>query len=391
MTHLRLLPPILACLIAGCAARPAPARPTETPAPARYRLKVCTQAPVRLPGPPGAQSRGCVATFTQALSDPATIRFARRRQGRRAATWSTRPPTCRRAPRPSCSCSRATPPAPKRRAFYYTHTRFETLADRDGFIVVYGNGLPNPPNAREKPSMPKGGFLQGCLAPTRRRGDRRAVRPPILAQLATELPIDRARVYATGLSAGGGMSFRARARGAGPGRRHRAGGRRSRFSRAGRGCTPATRSRATNASRSRCSPPPTIRSSRTRRAARASTRPRATPAWKRRATPGWPRWGSTGPPDDRQVPRRRSGRLVHAADRPHHQHDRTTALPAGARRSGALVLQSRRDGALRGRTRRRSWSGLWERFGKTNQDIDFADEAWAFFQRHRRGADRTAR
>ena len=25
---------------------------------------------------------------------------------------------------------------------------------------------------------------------------------------------------------------------------------------------------------------------------------------------------------------------------------------------------------------------LWSRFGKTNQDIDFADEAWAFFQRH---------
>ena len=29
-----------------------------------------------------------------------------------------------------------------------------------------------------------------------------------------------------------------------------------------------------------------------------------------------------------------------------------------------------------------SWSGLWELFGKTNQDIDFADEAWTFFQRH---------
>jgi len=27
--------------------------------------------------------------------------------------------------------------------------------------------------------------------------------------------------------------------------------------------------------------------------------------------------------------------------------------------------------------------GLWQRFGKTNQDIDFADEAWTFFQRHR--------
>jgi poly(3-hydroxybutyrate) depolymerase len=28
--------------------------------------------------------------------------------------------------------------------------------------------------------------------------------------------------------------------------------------------------------------------------------------------------------------------------------------------------------------------GLWPRFGKTNQDVDFADEAWTFFQRHPR-------
>ena len=28
------------------------------------------------------------------------------------------------------------------------------------------------------------------------------------------------------------------------------------------------------------------------------------------------------------------------------------------------------------------WGGLWERFGKTNQDIDFADHAWEFFKRH---------
>ena len=49
-------------------------------------------------------------------------------------------------------------------AFYYTQTSFERLADRDGFIVVYGNGLPNAPSAGEKPSMPEGGFLQGCFA-----------------------------------------------------------------------------------------------------------------------------------------------------------------------------------------------------------------------------------
>jgi poly(3-hydroxybutyrate) depolymerase len=30
------------------------------------------------------------------------------------------------------------------------------------------------------------------------------------------------------------------------------------------------------------------------------------------------------------------------------------------------------------------WSRLWHLFGKTNQDIDFADQAWEFFKRHPR-------
>ena len=92
-------------------------------------------------------------------------------------------------------------------AFYSTHTRFETLADRDGFIVVYGNGLPNPPNAREHASSPKGGFLSGCLAPHAGEGVDVAYVRQLLDQLAAELPIDRTRIYATGFSAGGGMSF----------------------------------------------------------------------------------------------------------------------------------------------------------------------------------------
>jgi poly(3-hydroxybutyrate) depolymerase len=33
-----------------------------------------------------------------------------------------------------------------------------------------------------------------------------------------------------------------------------------------------------------------------------------------------------------------------------------------------------------------TWSGLWVRFGKANQDVDFADEAWGFFLgRHGKG------
>ena len=31
-----------------------------------------------------------------------------------------------------------------------------------------------------------------------------------------------------------------------------------------------------------------------------------------------------------------------------------------------------------------SFTGLWATFGKTNQDIDFAEQAWDFFRRHSR-------
>ena len=34
-----------------------------------------------------------------------------------------------------------------------------------------------------------------------------------------------------------------------------------------------------------------------------------------------------------------------------------------------------------------SWAGRWKLFGKNNQDLDFADEAWTFFQRHAKGGD----
>ena len=67
--------------------------------------------------------------------------------------------------------------------------------------------------------------------------------------------------------------------------------------------------------------------------------------------------------------------------RPGQQHDRATAVSVGARRSGALVLQSRRNGTLVAAPVQ-MWPDLWERFGKTNQDIDFADQAWKFFKRH---------
>src|SRR4051812_24822337 len=141
-----------------------PARSAPPPALAQFRLHLCSEAPVHLEGPPGAQqSRGCVATFVQKLSDPATIRALGVSEVRRrylVYAPATLPPhpvaVVLVFPGYSASAEAA--------AFYYTHTRFEALADRDGFVVVYGNGLPHPPDARERVAVPQGGFLRGCLA-----------------------------------------------------------------------------------------------------------------------------------------------------------------------------------------------------------------------------------
>ena len=281
----------VALLLGACVAKPAvvppaPAPTAAAPAPAsRFRLAACTEAPVRLQGPPDAQqSRGCVATFVQRVSDPATVRrlgvsaVERRYLVYAPAALPPRPaPVVFVFPGYSASAEAA--------AFYYTHTRWEALADRDGFVVVYGNGLPNPPNAREKPAMPKGGFLQGCLADHAGEGIDVAYVRGILERLATEVAVNRTRIYATGLSAGGGMAFelaleaRIWSRPSLPSRRCRSSPRAPGF-------TLAIRARATSACRSRCSRRRTIRSFPTRPAALASTRTRATPAWNRRATRG---------------------------------------------------------------------------------------------------------
>jgi polyhydroxybutyrate depolymerase len=142
----------------------------------------------------------------QRLSDPATIRaLGVTEVERRYLVYA--PATSPQRPLPVVFVFPGYSASAEAAAFYYTHTRFEALADRDGFVVVYGNGLPFPPNAREKPAMPKGGFLQGCFAEHAGEGVDVVYVRRILEQLQAELAVDRARIYATGLSAGGGMSF----------------------------------------------------------------------------------------------------------------------------------------------------------------------------------------
>ena len=376
------LPPaaILGFLLAACGAGPAAGPPPAAPTPARFRLHLCSEAPVRLSGPPGEQqSRGCVATFTQALSDPATIRslgadkVPRRYLVYAPAHLPPRPaPVVLVFPGYSASAEAA--------AFYYTHTRFETLADRDGFIVVYGNGLPNPPDARERPSMPKGGFLQGCLADHAGEGiDVQYVRQ-ILVQLETELAIDRARVYATGLSAGGGMSFELALEApdlvaaiapvaALP------------FQPRGpwlHACHPQPGYDRISIAMLAATDDPFISygpgGSREYPAARYPGMEATRDAWLAAL-------GLSGPPELDRFPDAVAG---------------DSYQPQTGRASSTIERQRYRAGPD-GRelwyykaegmghawpNPTQSWSGLWERFGKTNQDIDFADQAWAFFRRH---------
>jgi polyhydroxybutyrate depolymerase len=55
--------------------------------------------------------------------------------------------------------------------------------------------------------VPEGGFLPACWAEHAGEGLDVSYVRKIVAQLETELKIDRKRIYATGLSMGGGMSF----------------------------------------------------------------------------------------------------------------------------------------------------------------------------------------
>ena len=189
----------------GCLKPAAPA--TVSPVAKPFRLALCTEAPVRLAASPSdTQPRGCVVNFIQEWSDPDSIRWLGARQAlRRYLVYA--PPHLPAGPLPVVFVFPGSTASAEAAALYYTHSRFEALADRDGFIVVYGNGLPNPVWPGDKPSSPKGGFLPGCRAQHAGEGlDVTYVRL-IVAQLETELKIDCTRIYATGLSMGGGMSL----------------------------------------------------------------------------------------------------------------------------------------------------------------------------------------
>lgn len=206
---LRWIAPLL---LTGCVSAQGTNTAATSAGKSAFRLKLCSERPLRLEGPPGAQqSRGCVATFNQELTDEATRAWLGVGQlERRYLVY---------VPEGLASAGLASPPAPvvfmfpgstasaEAAAFYYTQTRFEELADRDGFIVVYGNGAPEARHPDAEAPMAKGGFLPACRVEHQGEGFDVTYVRMILSQLETELNVDRSRIYATGLSQGGGMSF----------------------------------------------------------------------------------------------------------------------------------------------------------------------------------------
>jgi polyhydroxybutyrate depolymerase len=265
-------------------------------------------------------------------------------------------------------------------AFYNTNNRFESLADRDGFIVVYGNGLPNRPDAGEKVSIPHGGFLQGCLAEHAGEWiDVQYVRQ-LLAQLEAELPIDRARTYATGLSAGGGMSFQlaleapdlvAAIAPVAP----------LPFQPRGpwlHGCHPRRGHDAISIAMLAATDDPFITygggGSREYPSARYPSMEQTRDAWLAAM-------GLSGPPEVDAFPdvvqtdsyEPDTGRASSTIERQRYR-------PGPDGRELWYYRAAGMGHAWPNPTQ--TWPGLWKRFGKANQDLDFADEAWAFFQRH---------
>ena len=96
-------------------------------------------------------------------------------------------------------------------ALYDTRNRFEELADKKKFIVVYPNALgevPGLPAQNPNPGFGEVGYFQGCNLPHDGENVDIKFSRQIVDELTTAgLNVDSKRIYATGISGGGGMAF----------------------------------------------------------------------------------------------------------------------------------------------------------------------------------------
>lgn len=352
-----------------------------TPGEPSFRLPLCDEAPVPLPAPPGAaQSAGCVVNYTQTTTDDATLaQLGTDTVARRYLVYA--PEDLPDAPAPVVFVFPGYGANAEAAAFWYTQMRFEALADRDGFIVVYGNGLPFLPEGESGDGlMEKGGYLQGCLLPHAGEGiDVQYVRE-ILDQLDTALTIDRTRVYATGLSAGGGLGLALALEAPdlvaavapvaglpfqpdGIWRFH---------------CNPHADVGAVSIAMLGATADPFI-----------AYEPGPSLMYPTASYPGMPQtrdaWlavmGISAAPEVEVFP-------DHVPDDSYAPHSGMTSsyvqvsrYPTGTLGSELWYYEAVGAGHWWPNPTQ-MYVSLWPLFGKTNQDIDFADQAWAFFQRH---------
>jgi polyhydroxybutyrate depolymerase len=320
-----------------------------------------------------------VVTFTQEVTDPAILRWiGANRIERRYLVYV--PPKLPPGPAPVVFVFPGRSTSAEAVAFYTTGTRFESLADRDGFIVVYGNGLSNAADAAQESAVPKGGFLQGCLAEHTGEGVDVTYVRLILAQLEQELKIDRSRVFATGISAGGGMSFQLALEAPdlvaaiapvaalpfqpdGTWRHH---------------CHPQPGHERVSIAMLAATHDPSI-----------SYAPGPSRQYPRARYPGMEEtrdaWLSAmkivGQPTVDSFPDVVSGDSYEPETHLSSSTLERQRYPLGPDGQEFWYYKATGMGHCWPNPVQ-IWSGLWELFGKTNQDIDFADHAWEFFQRH---------
>lgn len=364
--------------------RPRASATHETP---KFRLSLCGEAPLRLQGPPDArQSRGCVATFLQPLTDLQTRAWLGVSQlVRRYLVYA---PARLAHPAPVVFVFPGSTANAEAAAFYYTHTRFEELADRDGFIVVYGNGVPEAHSSDGQKPMPKGGFLPACRVSHAGEGYDVTYVRTILAQLETELSVDHTRIYATGLSQGGGMALQ--------------------LVLEAPDLVAAVAPVATVPFQPSgewlhsCHPQPGLETiSMAMLAATGDPMIAYTPG----GSAEYPDVHYPGMEETRDA--WLTAMKLHGAPEIDHVPDTVTddSYAPDTGLTSSTIERQRYPVGEAGQefwyfkavgmghwwpNPTQSWSGLWPQLGKTNQDIDFADEAWSFFKRHRKVLSKAA-
>jgi len=144
---------IFPALLTGCVSAQAPSTSAKAAGEQEFRLKLCSERPLQLEGPPGAQqSRGCVVTFHQELTDEATrARLGVSQLKRRYLVYvpedlvsaGLSSPPC-----PLCSCSQGQQPWYKPRTRLYANECTHQLAVRPPTVQRIRDPVAAGPRAR---------------------------------------------------------------------------------------------------------------------------------------------------------------------------------------------------------------------------------------------------